>query len=85
VLSADISTTTSTATDLAEDIARAGFGRLEEALFDTIMSADKGIVDVYWVRKSDVSDEITRLAKERGMRRKELEARFNLISQKLEE
>ena len=58
---------------------------LEQELFDTIMKADRGIVDVYWQRKTEVSDERARLAAERAERLRELEARFGLINQKLEE
>lgn len=71
--------------DLAVRITRNGFGRLEGELSETIMQADMGIVDVYWLRKTEVSEEITRLAKERGVKLEELDSRFKIIRQKLED
>ncbi len=71
--------------DVASAITRAGFGALEDSLYETIMRADRGIVDVYWLRKTEVADEKTRLATERADRLQELDARFGLIRQKLED
>ena len=76
--------TTSTAA-LAEDITLAGFSRLHREIQSTIMQADMGIVDVYWLRKTEVVDEITRLSTDRSQRLDELEQRFSLIRQKMEE
>lgn len=73
------------ALDLAARVTRVGFARLDAQLYESIMRADRGIVDVYWVRKSEVLDERERLAEERAVRTAELEARFSLIRQKLEE
>lgn len=70
---------------LAVDITRWGLGQLENTLYDTILNADMGIVDVYWLRKTEVVDERTRLKEERAERLSELDARFGLIRQKLEE
>jgi hypothetical protein len=73
------------ALDLAARVTRVGFARLDAQVYESIMRADRGIVDVYWVRKSEVLDERERLAEERAVRTAELEARFSLIRQKLEE
>lgn len=73
------------ASTLAVDITRWGLGQLENTLFETILNADMGIVDVYWLRKTAVVDERTRLKEERTERLQELDARFGLIRQKLEE
>lgn len=73
------------ASTLAVDITRWGLGQLEDTLYDTILNADMGIVDVYWLRKTAVVDERTRLKEERTERLQELDARFGLIRQKLEE
>ena len=70
---------------LAADVTRHGFEMLDASFADTILQADMGIVDVYWLRKTEVSDEITRLATERSSRLAELDARFGLVRQKLEE
>ena len=58
---------------------------LSSAELDTILEADMGIVDVYWLRKTEVVDKKTELKAERAERISELEARFALIRQKLEE
>lgn len=84
-LDGDLVAVQGTADDLSVEITRSNFARLQEQVFETIMEADKGIVDVYWIRKTDVGDEITRLAKERGLKLDELNSRFNVIRQKLEE
>ena len=47
------------------------------------MGADRGIVDVYWTRKAQVSDEIERLGEERGLRSRELDDRFQTIRQRM--
>ena len=73
------------AVELATSVTQTGFGMLEDELFETIMRADRGIVDVYWLRKTEVADEKRRLATERAKRLQELDARFGLINQKLEE
>jgi len=84
-LISDVSETGAETEVLSYDIAETGLTKLEDELQDSIMNADRGIVDVYWVRKIEVADEMTRLSKERGMRRQELEDRFELIHQKVEE
>ena len=70
---------------LAVNITRWGLGKLENTLYETILNADMGIVDVYWLRKTEVVDERTRLQGERADRLSELDARFGLIRQKLED
>lgn len=70
---------------LAADAARHGFDSLEKAFSDTVLQADMGIVDVYWLQQTLVSEEITRVQTERANRENELEARFETIRQKLQE
>lgn len=72
-------------TGLAADITRAGFGRLEDQLSANIMDADMGIVDVYWERKTQVLEKRTELARERAAKLEELNDRFEIIRQKIEE
>ena len=72
-------------TGLAADITRAGFGRLEDQLSANIMDADMGIVDVYWERKTQVLEKRTELARERAEKLEELNDRFEIIRQKIEE
>jgi len=84
-LNGDLAQTQTSASVVAVEVTKANFGRLEDKVFETVMEADKGIVDVYWLRKTNVADEITRLARERGLRLDELNDRFNVIRQKMEE
>lgn len=76
--------TSSGAERLAANITQDEFGRLQEQFAETIMRADVGIVDVYWIRKTEVSDEATRLRQEQADRLDELDRRFQVLNQKLE-
>lgn len=84
-LDGEVSRVTVGTDDLAVDITRASLDELETRLYETILEADMGIVDVYWLRKSEVVDRRTELKAERADRIQEMEARFSLIRQKLEE
>jgi tetratricopeptide (TPR) repeat protein len=75
---------TGDAGELAALITQEEFGRLKAEFSDTIMRADVGIVDVYWIRKTEVSDESERLRIERADQEAELRKRFEVIHQKLE-
>ena len=68
---------------LARGITRAGIGRVEETFNETVMGADRGIVDVYWVTMNNVIEEKNRLAEERNKRRAEAEARFKMIDSRM--
>lgn len=70
---------------LAAQATRRGFDALEDAFSNTVLQADKGIVDVYWLQQTLVSEEIVRVQKERAAREAELEARFDVVRQKLQE
>ena len=69
---------------LAAQITQQEFSRLKEQFTETIMRSEVGIVDVYWIRKTEVSDEANRLRRERSDRIDELDRRFQIIHQKLE-
>jgi tetratricopeptide (TPR) repeat protein len=84
VTSSVLENTAADAQALAARITQDEFGRLREQFADTIMRADVGIVDVYWIRKSDVSGEATRLRQEQADRLDELDRRFQVLNQKLE-
>ena len=71
------------ATTVSSGVTRAGIGRVEGEFTETVMGADRGIVDVYWTRKAQVSDEIERLGEERGLRSRELDDRFQTIRQRM--
>jgi tetratricopeptide (TPR) repeat protein len=82
-INGDLSNTGSSAGVVASAVTRAGIGRVEDEFNETVMGADRGIVDVYWTRKVGVSDEIERLNEERGLRGAELDSRFELIRQRM--
>lgn len=73
------------ASALADHAARSGFFRLRNTFAESVLKADKGIVDVYWVRKTDVSDEVAASKKEREALVRELNQRFGTIRQGLPE
>jgi TolA-binding protein len=70
---------------LAVDITADSVTRVKADLADTIMQADMGIVDVYWLRKTATSDEMTRLADERSIKTTAMDERYKLVRQKLDE
>lgn len=82
-LTSEHSSTSGTAAVLSSEVTRAGIGRVEDEFNETVMGADRGIVDVYWTRKATVSDEIERLGEERGLRSRELDERFQTIRQRM--
>lgn len=82
-LNGDLGRTSSSAGVVASAVTREGIGRVGGEFNETVMGADRGIVDVYWTRKVGVSDEIQRLNEERGVRGAELDARFELIRQRM--
>jgi TolA-binding protein len=71
------------ASGVSQDLTRSGFGRLEEFFDGSILRADMGIVDVYWTRTLDIVDQRTRVATEKTRLVRDLEARFDVIRQKL--
>lgn len=70
---------------IALEATRNGFSALEAEFADTVLQADNGVVDVYWLKETRVNDEMERIRKERANRQAELEARFEIIRQKLQE
>lgn len=84
VTSSVLENTAADAESLAARITQDEFGRLKQQFADTIMRADVGIVDVYWIRKTEVSDEATRLRQEQADRLDDLDRRFQVLNQKLE-
>ncbi len=82
-LNSELGAVSGTADTLAADVTREGIGRVEGEFNETVMGADRGIVDVYWTRKSQVSNEIERLGEERALRTRELDDRFKMIRQRM--
>ena len=85
VLAADLEGSMNTARVLTSDITQAGFSWLAGVFGDSVMGADMGIVDVYWVRKASVSEERIRVIEERQELLLELSENFSRIRQGLEE
>jgi hypothetical protein len=79
----DLAATGSRATKVASVVTRAGVDAVEGQFNETVMGADRGIVDVYWTRKVQITDEIERLGQERGLRSAELDSRFELVRQRM--
>lgn len=70
---------------LAASVTRAGLGRMEAFFADSVMKADTGIVDVYWSRKLELAEQREQIQEERNAVVDELERRFALIRQKMEQ
>jgi tetratricopeptide (TPR) repeat protein len=68
---------------LVARVARYGLAELQREFDDAILRADMGVVDVFWLEKTGVSDEITRLYQERADQLKELDQRYGMIQQKV--
>ena len=64
---------------LADQVTRQGLERVRSDFAESVLEADKGVVDVYWVKKVDVSDEYSALLKEQEALVRELNGRFRLI------
>jgi len=71
------------AQDVSIGLTRAGFGRLEDFFSESVLKADMGVVDVYWAEKLDVADQKAKVQSEKAALLSDLEARFQLIRQKL--
>lgn len=70
--------------DIATDVALVGFTQLESEIGQTLLEADVGIIDVYWLEKTEASDEMERLGKERASNIQQLDERFRVVRQRLE-
>lgn len=81
---ADLAGVQSGAGEIATEIAQVSFGRLEDEIGGTIEEADVGIIDVYWLEKTEVSDEIERLGKESATTMQALDDRFRIVRQKMD-
>jgi tetratricopeptide (TPR) repeat protein len=84
-LTAELQSATRNMGLLGVAITQAGISDVGHRFEETVMGADRGIVDVYWVRKAGVTEEIDRLNEERGFRETELDARFKQIRSRLED
>jgi hypothetical protein len=84
-IEADLGGTATQMDGLSSGITLAGISRVEDAFDETVMGADRGIVDVYWVKKGNATAEKLRLNNEKSKRRQELKQRFLIINSRLEQ
>lgn len=70
---------------LAVDLTREGFGRMADFFSESVVKAELGIIDVYWARKLQIADQRQRILDERNALVAELERRFAIIRQKMEQ
>ncbi|MCB9671749.1 MAG: tetratricopeptide repeat protein [Alphaproteobacteria bacterium] len=82
---AEIDDATLEAEKLAVSLTRSGFARMEDFFADSVLKAEMGIIDVYWARKLEIADQRERIQDERNMLVAELERRFAIIRQKMEQ
>ncbi len=70
---------------ISGEVARLGFQQLSDEFAETLLQADVGIVDVYWLRKVTVTDDREGVQKDREELLRDLNERFRIIRQGLEE
>lgn len=63
---------------------RSGVRTLEAEFREDVLEADKGIVDVYWLKKSAASDQMTELGEEQARLLRELDDQFRIVRENLE-
>lgn len=78
-LEADLVTTGANTEAAALRALDAGVGAVASAFENDVILADKGIVDVYWLRKTSTSDQMEVLNEEQQRLLRELDERFRVI------
>jgi len=79
----ELSETFVVAKDLAVQITRVGFRRLESFFAGSVVRADVGVVDVYWSQVVEVSEQRGAVLTEKNRLVKELDDRFEYLRQKM--
>lgn len=82
---AELDVTSREVETVAVDLTRQGFARMESFFAESVLKAELGIIDVYWARKLEIADQRQRIQDERNTLVSELERRFAIIRQKLEQ
>ena len=70
---------------LSSEVAQVSFQHLADEFSQTLLQADVGIVDVYWLRKVTVTDDREGVQRDRESLLRELNDRFRIIRQGLED
>ncbi len=83
-LRGEVDTGGENAETVAGGILVASLDELEQGFRDDVLEADKGIVDVYWLRKTQSADDLTRLAKEQSRLIRELQEQYRIVQENLE-
>ena len=79
----DLGTTSGDAELIAAALVRENFRRLTEVFGESVLGADQGLVNVAWSQWVEVTDERDRVTGERNSVIRDLERRFQFLSQKM--
>jgi hypothetical protein len=82
-LRADLSSNGADAEALAVSVLRGGVAGARARFADDVLAADKGVVDVYWVRLQQAERDIDGLVSEKSRLLGELEAQYQIIETNL--
>ena len=66
------------------NVLRVGLADLATQFGDIVLEADKGIVDVYWLRKTGASDDMQLLAEEQRELLQELDQQYRIVRENLD-
>jgi TolA-binding protein len=83
VLRADLTTSGANTEALAVSVLRGGMANARARFADDVLAADKGVVDVYWVRLQQADRDIDGLVSEKSRLLSELEAQYAIIDTNL--
>lgn len=83
-LRTDLDTTAVTSEQLAVKVVSAGVGGVADQLRLDVLTADKGVVDSWWLRKTDTTDGMATLSETQQDVLKELDAKFGVLRENLQ-
>lgn len=69
---------------LAARVALTGVRAVQDSFESSVVDAEKGVVDVYWIRKSETADEQSELIAQRAKLLADLNERFRIIRENLD-
>lgn len=71
--------------DVASKVVRKGLLRLRDDIAGDVLAADKGIVDVYWIQKTESGEDMEQFAEEQSEQLQSIDDRYRRLRQNLEE
>lgn len=83
-LRTDLGTRGARTEELAMRILQQGMADARDAFREDVVTADKGVVDVYWVRNTQMDDDIEALLDQRSKLLAELDNQYRIIQETLE-